>query len=57
MKQITKIIVKFANKEEKLSCVTLAQEHTIWFVLILNWKKLQKADGHAHTVKEKVNNL
>jgi hypothetical protein len=50
---IIKIIVKFVNKVVKLFYVIHALEHTILCVWTQNWRKLQRANGHVLTVKEK----
>ncbi len=45
--------MKFVSKAERSFCVTLVPELIIWCAWNLNWKKLQKVDGLARTVKLK----
>lgn len=52
-RQTIKIIAKFVNKGVKSYFAIPVRGLTIWYVLIQNWKKLQKGNGVVLIAKEK----
>lgn len=50
MRLITRTTVRYASRAEKLYCVIPALVPTTWFAWTQIWRKLQRANGAAHTV-------
>lgn len=50
MRLIIRTTVRCASREEKLYCVIPALVPTTWFAWTQIWRKLQRANGAAHTV-------
>ncbi|KFO83118.1 hypothetical protein N320_11322 [Buceros rhinoceros silvestris] len=53
MRLITRTIVRCASKEERLYSVIPALVLTTWFAWTQTWRKPQRANGAAHTVKKR----